>query len=167
MNTTFSEREWKQREQTLGDPAERAFQAWCKRKQHKHATFGLRRPDVDLSMVPPFVRYTPDFLTQFGLVEVQGCGRDATFKFKHDKMEALAMWADNSRADGFNLYFFLWNQVIDDAVLLHYQQVADLCTGSDGWREDGLFDGHKPFSCVKWNNLSGKFHSHVADGAVA
>lgn len=153
---TFSAREWKERERTLGDPAENAFEAWCRQRGHKQASYGLRRPDVDLSYVPAFIRYTPDFLTQFGLVEVQGCGRDGTFKFKHDKLDALREWHWQSNSThGFNVYLWLWNQPLDESVLMHYEQVATLATDSEWqWRSDGLFDGHKPYAAITWDSLT-------------
>jgi len=154
VTETFSAREWKERERTLGDPAENAFEAWCKRRSHKYATYGLRRPDLDLSYVPPFVRYTPDFLTQFGLVEVQGCGRDETFKFKHEKLDALVDWHRNCKSQhGFHLYLWLWNQTLDESVLVAFDRLVALCVDEEGmqWRTDGVFDKTKPFAAVEWS----------------
>lgn len=153
---TFSAREWKERERTLGDPAENAFEAWCKKRGHKQASYGLRRPDVDLSYVPPFVRYTPDFLTQFGLIEVQGCGRDQTFKFKHEKLGALEEWHWTMyQENGFGVYLWLWNQPLDESVLVDWERLLLLTTDEHGyWPEHGVFDGTKPYVTVTWEQLA-------------
>lgn len=166
MTQTFSERQWKQRERTLGDPAENAFEAWCKQRGHKCAPYGLRRPDVDLSYVPAFIRYTPDFLTQFGLVEVQGCGRDQTFKFKHDKLDALDQWSYQAGL-GFGLRLFLWNQTIDQSVLVDFELLHELLlkeVNADGpvYRTDGVFDGTKPYVSITWDDLTSRPWASVA-----
>jgi hypothetical protein len=65
---------------------------------------GLNRPPLMMSMLPEFVRYTPDYLTSKGYVEVQGFGRDQINKFKREKIEALLAWNRHFRVD-----FFLWD----------------------------------------------------------
>lgn len=80
----------------MGDEAEGMFEATY---PEGFVRFGLNRPPIRLADVPPFVRYTPDYLTSKGLVEVQGFGRDQTFKLKDDKLAALLKWQEKFRVD--------------------------------------------------------------------
>lgn len=85
----------------MGDEAEGVFEAnypmaWTR--------FGLNRPDVPMGSLPPFLRFTPDYLTSKGLVEVQGFGRDQLCKLKQDKVVALLEWNRHFRVD-----LFLWD----------------------------------------------------------
>jgi hypothetical protein len=85
----------------MGDLAEGVFEASY---EQKYVRFGLNRPPINLATVPAFVRYTPDFLTSKGLVEVQGFGKDQVAKFKENKLAALHEWHRFFRVD-----FFLWD----------------------------------------------------------
>ena len=85
----------------MGDQAEAVFEEVY---PQKWARFGLSRPPINLAKVPGFIRYTPDYITAKGLVEVQGFGKDQTAKFKTSKLDALRLWAEVFRVD-----FFLWD----------------------------------------------------------
>lgn len=98
---SFKDRDFNSRIGAMGDEAEGVFEehypmAWTR--------FGLNRPDVPMGSLPPFLRFTPDYLTSRGMVEVQGFGRDQIAKFKRDKIEALLEWHHKFRVD-----FFLWD----------------------------------------------------------
>ncbi len=150
--STFRDENWETRETTLGDPAEKAFALWCDQHGWAYVKYGLDRPPVDLSQVEPEIRYTPDFLAdQLGLVEVQGCGKDGLFKFKHDKLEALRTW-DYHLA---TVQVWLWHQPSDQCVVVPIVDLARMCYSHGGYRTDGLFDGHKPFASVSWVALGG------------
>lgn len=99
--SSFRDQGWVARFGALGDEAEGIFEATY---PEGWARFGLNRPPIRLSSVPPFIRYTPDYLTSKGLVEVQGLGRDQTFKLKVDKLAALHQWAEHFRVD-----LFVWD----------------------------------------------------------
>lgn len=149
--SSFKDQNWEERVEVLGDPAERRFQEYASRRELGVVKYGLDRPPVDLSRTSTFVRYTPDFLTDEGLVEVQGCGRDQLFKFKHEKLRALLQW---QRHDHVNVW--LWNQPLDDWRQLPVTRIYAMC--SDGasrrsLREDGVFDGTKPYSSIPWIDL--------------
>lgn len=88
--SSFRHQSWNSRFAALGDEAEGIFESTYPQGFVK---FGLSRPPINLSNVPAFVRYTPDYLTAKGLVEAQGFGRDQKLKIKRDKMDALADWA--------------------------------------------------------------------------
>lgn len=98
---SFKDGGFAQRYEQMGDQAEAVFeehyrQGWVR--------FGLNRPPLQMGALPPKIRYTPDYLTSKGLVEVQGFGRDQVAKFKRDKIEALLSWHRDFRVD-----FFLWD----------------------------------------------------------
>ena len=146
---TFKDQNWTTREQTLGDPAETAFELWAGRNNVPNVRYGLCRPPIDMRRLAPMVRYTPDYLAETRFIEVQGCGKDASFKFKHDKLEALKAWHSIMP-----VYVWLWNQPDNESVLVEINELLALCVGYDGtYREDGVFDGTKPYASVSWSRL--------------
>lgn len=148
---TFSDQDWDTRLVTLGDPAEKAFEAWCNKRGLGYVKYGLDRPPVRLAQVPPMVRYTPDYLTDEALYEVQGCGRDSVFKFKHDKLVSLHRWTDI-----WHTRMWLWHQPLDASVWLPIHSIIELCITKGELRTNGLFDGSKPFAAVPWAALMGQ-----------
>jgi len=91
----------------LGDTAEAAFD----RVYPKHHQLGLNRPPFSMRGMDPVLRYTPDRMLSTGLVEVMAIGHDNTLKIKHEKVDALKMWAKIASVDLFvyhkpkNLYW--------------------------------------------------------------
>jgi hypothetical protein len=85
----------------MGDEAEFAFES---AHQGGFVRFGLNRPPVAVQQLPPQIRYTPDYLTSSGFVEVQGVGRDRIAKIKIEKAVALQQWHSI-----FNLEMFIWD----------------------------------------------------------
>lgn len=85
----------------MGDEAEGVFELVY---PEGFARYGLNRPPINLTNVPPKIRYTPDYLTGKGLVEVQGFGNDQTLKLKLDKLAALDEWHGDFRVD-----LFVWD----------------------------------------------------------
>lgn len=153
--STFKDQNWEERVEVLGDPAEKAFQEYASRRDLGVVKYGLDRPPVDLSRTTAFVRYSPDFLTDEGLlVEVQGCGRDQLFKFKWSKLTALAQWQRHMHVN-----VWLWNQPLDDWRQLPIMRVIEMCRERPYvgkhmvYREDGVFDGNKPYASVPWIDL--------------
>lgn len=141
---SFRDRPFKSRFTKMGDEAEGVFEAtypegWTR--------FGLNRPPINLKDVPPFIRYTPDYLTGKGLVEVQGFGRDQTFKLKDDKLAALMQWHGMFRADLF---------VYDSHNKRYgFVRLRDLQAALEAGRaERGAFDdGKKPYWAVRAEHL--------------
>lgn len=149
--TTFAERNWNERETVLGDPAETAFTNWAADTGLPVVRYGLERPPISLVNVPPFIRYTPDFLTAESLIEVQGCGQDQTFKFKHDKLWALVAWDEHTE-----VCLWLWNQPQNTGHMIALTDLWQyLYNGTGTLRADGMFDGHKPYVAVTWLQLTG------------
>jgi hypothetical protein len=151
--SSFKDQTWEERVEVLGDPGENAFRKYASRRELGVVKYGLDRPPVNLGRITNFVRYTPDFLTDEGLVEVQGCGRDQLFKFKHSKLMALRQW---QRQQHVNLW--LWNEPLDDWRMIPLTRVVEMCRERAGvFRTDGVFDpdvnGGKPYSSIPWIDL--------------
>lgn len=86
---TFNDASFVQRYQSMGDEAESMFEQIYPRNWIR---YGLDRPPIQVWKLPPFIRYTPDYLCTDGLYEVQGCGQDGLIKIKLDKLESLRQW---------------------------------------------------------------------------
>lgn len=97
----FREQAFAARLGAMGDQAEQAFEAV---HDGGFVRFGLNRPPVAVQLLPMMVRYTPDYLTSSGFVEVQGVGRDRIVKLKIEKAVALQQWHAI-----FNLRLFVWD----------------------------------------------------------
>lgn len=80
----------------MGDEAEGVFERVYEHvaPKQKFVRYGLNRAPIMVANLSTHVRYTPDYLTAKGLVEVQGFGVDQTFKLKLDKLDALVVWSD-------------------------------------------------------------------------
>lgn len=99
---SFKDQDFSQRLGSLGDEAETIFESVY---PAGFVRTGLNRPPLNMQQLPPFIRFTPDFLTTRGLVEVQGHGKDGIAKFKVAKLTALSTWHHLFRVD-----FFLWDK---------------------------------------------------------
>lgn len=148
--TEFRTKTWEQREQTLGDPAEKAFEHWSQHYGLGYARYGLLRPDINVSRLPLEIRYTPDYVTEYGFVEVQGCGKDGMLKFKHDKLEALKWWNKI-----FPVTFWFWSSDTQHDTQCGLEEIIDRCADPvyAEYRTDGRFDGSKPYSTVRFDSL--------------
>jgi len=91
---SYKDQDWSVRERDLGDEAEGQFIRWCEERDINCVRYGLERPPLQMYKLPARLRYTPDFLLTNGFCEVQGFGRDQTFKLKLDKHGALHWWND-------------------------------------------------------------------------
>jgi hypothetical protein len=97
----FHEQGFGTRFQKMGDMAETVFERVVGKG---FVRYGLDRPPVYMGKMPPFVRYTPDYLMADRLVEVQGFGKDRIVKIKHEKFAALRQWEAHM-----DVYFFLYD----------------------------------------------------------
>ncbi len=118
---TFRDQAWSNREGKLGDQAEAVFEEQCEELLGCNCVrYGLSRPPINVSKLPLMVRYTPDFLTVRGFVEVQGFGRDQLLKLKYDKFDALMAWNEI-----FDVMLFVYDSANQRSTLL---TMADLIT---------------------------------------
>jgi hypothetical protein len=90
----FRDQTWSQRFKSLGDMAETQFEQWMTRQRLGYVRYGLDRPPLAMHKLPHRLRYTPDYLATGRFYEVQGFGRDQTFKLKLDKWSCLQWWND-------------------------------------------------------------------------
>ena len=111
----FNQQDFGQRFGAMGDEAEGVFEST---HTGKYVRYGLNRPPVSMSMIPPFIRYTPDYLTSHGLVEVQGVGKDRKLKLKLDKAESLNEWHKQ-----FKLTFFVWDTTLKQSTYIDWDDL--------------------------------------------
>lgn len=102
----------------MGDLAEGVFEqvypkAWDR--------MGFNRPKTPMQGMAPFIRYTPDYMTYHGPVEVQGFGNDQTAKIKVDKLQALREWDSIQETR-----LFLFDSKNNRWAMLTIEQVLDL-----------------------------------------
>lgn len=141
---SFAEKTWDERFETMGDIAEQAFELnW----QHPYSRFGLNRPDLNVGALPAKVRYTPDYMTTLEgtkgvLVEVQGAGKDGVFKFKDEKLNALAEWDLDCPTT-----LWLWDDINSDGYWISLPQIRLAVYRKTG-TTSGMFDGRKPWTGV-------------------
>lgn len=140
---SFKDRGWNQRFTHLGDEAEGIFEQVYPQGKAK---YGLSRPPVGLKNVPAFVRYTPDYLTAKGLVEVQGFGRDQTFKLKEDKYDALNQWHRIFRVD-----LFVWDTTNKRHGFVRLHDFMEAWEAHGWW--DAFDDGKNPYMALKAEHL--------------
>lgn len=138
MTTSFRDRTFDERFKQMGDAAEGAFEEWATSTNLKYERFGFERPDFNMARLSPFMRYAPDFVTATNLVEVQGCGRDGTFKFKVEKIDALEEWNTHHPVE-----LFLFDQAQKRNFLIDLSAVVTLTEGPAV--TTGMFDGTKPW----------------------
>ena len=120
---SFAEKPFGVRIQTMGDIAERQFEEGS---AVKWVRYGLCRPPINMAALPPQLRYTPDYLTAQGLVEVQGLGRDQILKVKHEKLEALRWWEKVHP-----VYLFVYDSHKDRSSMLSLSEVRKKCKLSE------------------------------------
>lgn len=148
---SFRDGSFAQRFNGLGDLAESVFESVY---DQGFVRFGLQRPPISLSRVPGFIRFSPDYLTARGLVEVQGFGTDQTAKFKLNKLRALAQWDAEFRVD-----FFLYDSKNEEYAWMRLTDF-ELWIGSNNPEVDSFNEGNKYYPvrkgdlpvCTDWIN---------------
>ena len=134
---SFADKPFGVRIQTMGDIAERKFE---EESAVKWVRYGLCRPPINMAMLPPQLRYTPDYLTSQGLIEVQGLGQDQILKVKHDKLEALRWW---SRVHP--VFMFIYDSHKDRYSMLSLKDLTKRCKLS----ETKEFPACNPYFAIK------------------
>lgn len=145
---SFKDQKFASRFNAMGDEAEGVFEAAASTNFQR---YGLNRPPISMALLPPMVRYTPDYLMHDRLVEVQGTGRDRTCKLKIDKFQALLQW---------DLYFptnlFVWDNVAKAHSEFRITEFpVELA-------EMGAFPEGKPYFAVEVGVLPGEWVTHDA-----
>lgn len=135
----------------MGDEAERIFELTYPQNWDR---FGLDRATINLAKVPEVIRFSPDYITAKGFVEVQGFGRDQKFKLKDAKLQALAWWHDSFRTD-----LFVWDSHNGRYGWLRFDDI--FWALRDGGTADAFDGGRNPYRWLKADDLP------VVDGWTA
>lgn len=85
----YSDQPWGARYGTLGDRAEREFEARYKLGFERS---GWRRPRFRMRDLHSYERHRPDYTVSGAYIEVMGLGEDQVLKLKIEKLEALKFW---------------------------------------------------------------------------
>jgi len=119
---SFKDRSFDDRFKDMGDEAEGHFEEYAAKKLKKGVVrYGLNRPPIRMSDLPTRLRYTPDYLMGKHFVEVQGFGKDQTFKLKHEKLNSLHYWNDLHP-----VYLYVWDSTNERECMLHLFELDKL-----------------------------------------
>jgi hypothetical protein len=129
----FHEKKWSQRFGAMGDEAEAVFESVWPRG---FARYGLNRPPIQVAALPLKLRYTPDYITSTGLVEVQGFGRDGMFRFKVEKYRSLVQWAADWAVD-----VFLWDKTKKQHTTVALEDIEAILASAQA----GVYPEGKPY----------------------
>jgi hypothetical protein len=104
--------------------------------------FGLDRPPLRMSDLPTRLRYTPDYLMGKQFVEVQGFGRDQTYKIKLEKLNCLHWWNDLHP-----VYLYTWDSHKKRECMVHLFAVDEII--NENRAELGHFAEGKAYFAIK------------------
>lgn len=122
-------RSFQEREKTLGDIAESAFEQWAETKEIEIERYGLHRPKIKrFWMIPSLIRKTPDYLC-YGKVpffcEIKGTGQARHTKIKEEDMVEFARWNDELQ-----LWFFIYDNYRFQVAFVDFITMLNLCKES-------------------------------------
>jgi len=118
----FKDLDFSERLKEMGDLAEGKFEEVA---PWPYARYGLNRPPFRLNNVPRQICYTPDYLTENYLIEVQGFGRSQEIHMKVDKLDALGWWHKQME-----VLLFVYDSMFDRHTFLRFHTIRDLCLQS-------------------------------------
>jgi len=121
----------------MGDEAESVYEEVC---DVAFERYGLNRPTVKVNALPPFVRYTPDYITTNYLVEVQGFGSDNKVKFKSEKLSSMAEWHLIMP-----LKVFIYHRQTNSYSMVSFSELIGLLAM---YGEDGEFNDGKKYTAL-------------------
>lgn len=143
---SFHELSFKERYATLGDPAEKAFEATAPLGTADR--LGWNRPKNSLRRMSPMLRNLPDYYTSTGhLVEVMGCGRDKQLKLKLHKAAALTSWNEVQP-----VALYVWNSYLAQWVVVEWDAMEELLERAKSAGVKQFHDGPK-YVEISWADL--------------
>ncbi len=151
----YADQPFAQRFHKLGDQAEAAYEAAL--PLGKSVRFGWDRPPVTMAKMSEPIKHLPDYYAGSGyLVEVVGCGRDKTLKFRTSKLSALEVWHAIQPVYIFvyNSHLKRWALVYWDEFVGIYQQAVDK-NGVKEFSSDGNTYVPIPFDWLEEKGDSG------------
>lgn len=139
----FHERSFKERFLVLGDIAESVYLNVA--PLGKSERLGWRRPQVSMKKMSLELKHMPDFYADTGeLVEVVGCGKDHTLKFKVSKRRALDTWHTMQ-----TVVIFVWNSDLEEWVVVEWDAFKALAVAAP---VKEFHDGNK-YTPLSWKAL--------------
>lgn len=140
--------------------ADTTFWEWSEKKFEEHTSWdwtpagaGLDDSPIDHYRYPVTLRHEPDYKAADGqsdpfYVEVQGTGKDQTYKFKLQKLEQLKFWNKIMP-----VWFWLWDETNDTFYIISYNRLMLLI--AQGTAERGSFDnGKRPYWAFRVNLIA-------------
>lgn len=149
----FHNKGWNDRFAAMGDEAEGVFEAVWPRGW---ARYGLNRPPIQMAALPLKLRYTPDYITSTGLVEVQGFGRDGMFRFKVEKYRSLVQWAGDWHVD-----VFLWDKTKKKHATVALEDIEAILASA----EAGVYPEGKAYWKIPARNLQTEWKAYEPDAS--
>lgn len=147
MSAQFRDRPFDQRFGDMGDEAEGHFEEYATNVLKKgYVRFGLDRPPLRMSDLPTRLRYTPDYLMGKQFVEVQGFGRDQTYKIKLEKLNSLHWWNDLHPVQ-----MYVWDSHKKRECMLHLFDLDRII--NDGRADLGHFAEGKAYFALRAEDL--------------
>ena len=149
MTKAFHQRNFNQRLDTMGDPAENACDLVYGNRTHKLGLDRVWQNGVGLFMaqMTAAMRYTPDRMVIDRFVECMGIGRDKTLKIKHEKIEALKAWQNIGPTD-----LFVFDQVQNTYYQASISEWAEACVAHG---EVKVFPEGKQYYALHRDNFPG------------
>lgn len=124
---SFKDQSFSDRFADMGDQAEGHFELYATDVLRLgFVRYGLNRPPIQMHTLPKRIAYTPDYLMSNKLVEVQGLGRDQTFKLKFDKWNSLRWWNDFQRDTFSGVFMYVWDSHKKRECMFHLNMLDDL-----------------------------------------
>lgn len=114
----FHELSFAKRYTEMGDASEAVFERVYGRG---FVRWGLNRPPLNMRMLPPEIRYAPDYLTSSGFVECLGCGRGGVLKLKFEKLNCGLFWHRTHP-----LTYFVWDSHKSEYAYVGYELMSDI-----------------------------------------
>lgn len=137
--TAFRDQSWNNRYAAMGDAAEGQCVAWLDNQDRGWVRYGLDRPPLKMSMLPEFIRHTPDFLTSHSLIECKGFGRDQLAKIKHADWAALMRWAKQHPVE-----MFFYDQHNSRCIVVPFDKLHQVVGHRDKRVTEGYFNDDPP-----------------------
>lgn len=146
---SFHELHYNARYKTLGDIAESVFEeVWPKTWDR----WGIKRPRVPVSSLPPVVRAAADYYDADGFIEVMGCGSDGLIKIKDAKLEALYEWERF-----WSCRIFVWDSALKRWSIAPLDEITEVVI-NDGCL--GQFHDGPTYTAVSIADWPGEWVSH-------
>jgi len=143
---SFRDQPLSKRWASMGDEAEGVFErVYTQVVKQNFVRYGLDRAPINTSRISPFIRYSPDYLTARGLVEVQGFGTDQTFKMKLCKLTALVEWRQWA-----DVHVFVYDSKFDEYAWVRVDDLQEFTSFENDFEIRTFPEGKAYYAIAKW-----------------